>query len=147
MKVKELVDDAFADGVEDELGGSVEAEFFKDVGAVSFDRVGRDIEVGSDFLVGFAFREKLQNFALSCGEEIVRVDDAFLAEDADVIFGEKAADSGTEERLAVRDGVESGEKLGGSGVLEEIAASARVEGAHHVGLVGVHAEHDDASGG
>jgi len=142
-----LVDDAFADGVKDELGGGVEAEFFEDVGAVSFDGVRGDVEVGGYFLVGFAFGEELEDFAFPGGEEIVGIDDALLAEHANVVFREQATDSGTEEGFALRDRVEGGKELRGSGILEEIAASAGIEGAHDVGFVGMHAEHDDAGGG
>jgi len=51
------VDDTFADGVEDEFGGSMEAELFESVAAMSIDSVGTDVERGSDFLVGLAFGE------------------------------------------------------------------------------------------
>lgn len=51
------MDYTFADGVEDEFGGGMEAELFENVATMSFDGIGADVERGGGFLVGLAFGE------------------------------------------------------------------------------------------
>ena len=58
-------DDFVADGVNDEFGDGMEAEFEHDIGAMSLGGVDANAEESGNFLVAFAFGEKLKDLALA----------------------------------------------------------------------------------
>ena len=91
------MNDALADSVKDQLDRSVKAQLSEDIAAVSLNGVRADVESSGDFFVGFAFGNKLKDFALAHGEEFIRILNPFLTENADVVFGKKVTNSGAEE--------------------------------------------------
>src|SRR6516162_1930917 len=94
------MNDALADCVKDKLHRGMKAQLSEDIAAMSLNGVRTDVESGRDFFVGFAFGNELEDFALAHGEEFVRIRNAFLTQNADVVFGEKVANRGAEERFA-----------------------------------------------
>jgi hypothetical protein len=66
------LDDADFDGVFDEFGDVVEAEFFHDVGAVGLDGLDADVEAFGDLVVLEALGEELEDFAFARGERFVQ---------------------------------------------------------------------------
>ena len=91
------MNDALADRVKDKLHRGMKAQLSEDIAAMSLDGVRTDVESSGDFLVAFAFGNKLKDFALAHGEEFIRIHNPFLAENADIVFGKKVTNSGAEE--------------------------------------------------
>ena len=113
---------------------------------MSLDGVRADVESSGDFFVGFPFGDELEDFALAQGQEFVRIFDAFLAKNADVVFREKVADGGAEERFALGNGLDGKDKVRACRVLQEVSEGSGLERAHYIGFVGVHAEDDNGGG-
>ena len=65
IKASWKIDQAVADGVDDQLGSFVNADNVHDIGAVNGDRVGTETQVDGNFLVGFSRDDMLQNFQLA----------------------------------------------------------------------------------
>ena len=136
-------DEAPADSAEDEFGGAMEGEFFHDAGAVGFDGVEAQGELGGDFLVAVAFGEELVDVTFAFGEEVVAV----VGRGVEHGLLEEAADGGAEEALALGYGKDGFDEFGFEAILEDVAAGAFADGAEDVAFVGVHAEHEDGGGG
>src|SRR5450432_3836872 len=68
MEASWKIDQAVADGVDDQFGGFVNAESVHDIGAVDGDSVGAETQVDGDFLIGFSRDDMLQNFQLAGSE-------------------------------------------------------------------------------
>jgi len=134
---------ATADGAEDEFGGAMEGEFFHDAGAVGFDGVEAEGELGGDFLVAVAFGEELVDVTFAVGEEVVAV----VGRGVENGSLEEAADGGAEEALALGDGEDGFDEFGFEAILEDVAAGAFADGAEDVAFIGVHAEHEHRGGG
>ena len=65
QRLVRLANHTTPDGVEDDLGGAVDVEFFHDPRSVGFDRARADEEDGSDVLVRLAFRDQLEHLRAS----------------------------------------------------------------------------------
>jgi hypothetical protein len=70
-QTRALVDDSFADGVQNEFGSAVETQLFKDVAAVCLHGVRTDEESGRALFVGFSFRQQLKNLPLARAKEFI----------------------------------------------------------------------------
>src|ERR1700739_1684491 len=86
-QTRALVDDSFADGVQNEFGSAVETQLFKNVAAVRLYGVRTDEESGRDLFVGFSFSQQLKNLPLARAEELIGVHRALLPQHADIVFG------------------------------------------------------------
>lgn len=116
-------DDVVADGVVDQFGQGMEIEFQHDVGAMSLGGFDGDTEEGGDFLVGFAFGEKLKDFAFSGGEARARGAGGICG---GVIEGGGAGDARGEVRFVLASGVDRSQENAVSVVFEDVGASAGV---------------------
>jgi hypothetical protein len=140
------MNDALADRVKDQLHRGVKAQLSEDIAAMSLDGVRTDVECSGDLFVGFAFGNKLKDFALAHGEELIRILNTFLTENAHVVFGKKVTNSGAEERFALGNGVDGEDKVRACRVLKEVSEGSGLERAHYIGFVGMHAEDDNGGG-
>src|SRR5674476_974074 len=95
--------DPLTDCVEDQFRNAVEVEFLQDVSPMSFHRGQADIEEARDFLVGSAFGNQLQNFALAVREQLVAVFETAPPELADVVLLQHRADLAGKESASLRD--------------------------------------------
>lgn len=134
-----LVDETVAHGEADEFTDGVQIEFLHDATAVGFDGVDAEIEGGGDLLVGFAFGDHLEDFALAGGEEVDGIGDVFA-----VVFENDVADFGAEPPFADGDGADGGEEVLLAGVLEEVTAGTGAEDLTDVNAVLVHGQGEDA---
>jgi len=55
IRYRELGDNSFPDGVEDDFGGAVKVQLLHDPGPMSLNRIGTEVQHAGDFLVRFAF--------------------------------------------------------------------------------------------
>src|ERR1700677_1632525 len=62
------LDDVVLDGIHNQIANRVQAELPHDVAAMSFDRLGAQVEHRCDFLGALPFRKKLSDFALADGQ-------------------------------------------------------------------------------
>ena len=60
-----LVDEAITHGEADKFTDGMQIEFFHDATAMGFDGVDAEVERGGDLLVGLAFGDHLEDFALT----------------------------------------------------------------------------------
>ena len=116
----------------------MEIEFFHDAAAVGFDGVDAEIEGGGDLLVGFAFGDHLEDFALAGGEEVDGIGDVFA-----VVFEDRVADFRAEPTFADGNGANSCEEVLLAGVLEEVTAGTGAEDFADVDAVLVHGQGED----
>src|SRR4051812_36656615 len=126
------------------------------MGAVGLDGGDADVDQAGDLLVGAAFGDELEDFALAVGEEVVAVVEAAALELADVVLLEDFAHLAGQERSSLGDGADGLDNVGAERVLEQVALGAGFERPENVALVLVHAEddhggpgasRDDAAGG
>src|ERR1700722_6495722 len=130
----------FADG---ELGEGREVlnlQFAHDIPAVGFDGLYGDMQQGGDVFGGFAFGEKLADFALACGEHGADfgVDaGAFVAE---VIVDHGAGDFGAEVFAAAMHDHDGAANFVAGGFFEHIAGRPGLEHGGDEAAVGVGGE-------
>ena len=63
-----VFDDAGADRISCKSGSIVDVEFLHQMFAMFLDRFHTDAEIGSGFLIGFAFGDQLQHFHFARGQ-------------------------------------------------------------------------------
>src|ERR1039457_5813830 len=112
-----LSDDPLAHGVQNKLGHAVQVQLLQDVRAMGFHRVQADIQHVGDFLVGAAFREKLQDLALASGDQFISVLGAPALQLAHVVFHQDLADCGAEKRFAFGQRAHGRQQVGFGGIL------------------------------
>jgi len=119
----------------------VEIELEHDVGAVGFGGVDADAEDVGDFLVAFAFGEKLEDFAFARGKAgTVRLGRVFAR-----VGG--GGDAKGEIGLVLAEGVDGGEENAASVVFEDIAAGAGFNDLANEFIGFVHGEDQDLRAG
>jgi hypothetical protein len=83
------------------MSAVVEIQLLHDVGSMRFDRVDAEIEILATSLLDFPFRQQLQSFLLSFGQQVIAVLQTALLQLAHVVPYQDSCDGGTEEGLAL----------------------------------------------
>ena len=128
----------------DKLGQGVEIKFEHNVGTMGFRSVNADMEEGGDFLVGFAFGEKLEDFAFAGSEAEAGAGGIGGRE---IVGRGRGGDARGEIGFVVADSIDSGEENAISIVLENVAACAGFDDLVNEVVRFMHGEDEDFCGG
>src|SRR5579883_3512144 len=122
-----------ANGVDDEFGRFVDSEGVHDIGAVNGNGVDAEIELGGDFLVGFARDDVLEDFE-------------FARREAGVTLALKIAgarDLRIEQGFSFGNLLDGGDQVEIHGIFQNVATRAGLERLADQRVFGMHAEHEN----
>ena len=134
----------FLHGVEHDFGGVVQIELLHQIRAMGLDRGDADIEQRGDFFVRATFRQQLQDFLFTIGQQVIGVGQPASLQLPHVVFDQHAGDGRAEERLSAGDRAKRRHQIFVGRILQQVRACAGGQRTNDVGLVGVHAQDDHA---
>src|ERR1700745_1398986 len=110
----------------------MQVQFLQDVAAMSLDRVGANVQGRCYFLVCFPFGQKLEDLSLPARKQVIGIGGTFLLENGEVVLRQDSAHLRAEERLALRNRLNSTDQIGSGRVLQQIASSSGFQSTHHI---------------